>query len=129
MKQVHPKELEEVIKLPAPDRYQYFINTVVDWEEAWGLYDDGWAMSASENGDRVFPLWPARAYAEACVEGEWSGYSAEVITLEDLLVGLLPQLVEDGVFPGVFFTPDQGSVDVKAEQLRNDLLEVCEDYE
>jgi hypothetical protein len=129
MKQVHPKELEALLKLPAPARYENFIRTVADWEEAWGLYRDGWAMSGTHSGDRVFPLWPAKAFADACAEGEWSGYAAESIPLDDLLNGLLPKLKEDGVFPSVFFTPEQGSVDVDASKLIDDLREVCKDYD
>lgn len=129
MKQVNPKELEALMKLPSTVRYENFIKTVADWEEAWGLYDDGWAMSETDKGDRVFPLWPAKAFAEACAENDWSGYSAESIPLDDLLNGLLPQLEEDGVLPGVFFTPEQGSVDVSASQLMEDLQRACEEYE
>lgn len=129
MKQVHPKEIEALMNLPAPVRYENFIKTVADWEEAWGLYDDGWAMSETEKGDRVFPLWPAKAFAEVCAGGEWSGYSAESIPLDDLLNGLLPKLEEDGVFPGVFFVPGQGSVEVGASKLMADLRSACGDYE
>lgn len=129
MKQVHPKELEALLKLPAPVRYENFIKTVADWEEAWGLYDNGWAMSETDNGDRVFPIWPAKAFAEACAEGEWSNYAAESIPLDDLLNGLLPKLEETGVLPGVFFVPGQGSVDVKASKLIIDLNDACKEYE
>ena len=128
MKQVHTKELEALLKLPAPIRYENFIKTVADWEEAWGLYNEGWAISATDNGELVFPLWPAKAFADACAEGDWSSYAAESISLDNLLNGLLPKLKEDGVSPGVFFTPEQGSVDVDASKLIDDLREECENY-
>lgn len=129
MKEVHPKELEAVMRLSAAERYENFINTIADWEEAWGLYDDGWAMSETDDGKKTFPFWPAKAFAEECAAEDWETYAARAIPLQDLLHELLPQLEKDGILPGVFFTPEQGSVDVEARQLIEDLSFATEDYE
>jgi hypothetical protein len=64
---------------------------VVDSEAAWGLWKDGWALMRDDAGVEVFPLWPAREYAEASRTGEWSEYEAEQIDLDDpvLVFGVL----------------------------------------
>ena len=38
---MNKKELEAVMKQPPNIRYEYFIKKVVDFEEVWGLYNDG----------------------------------------------------------------------------------------
>ena len=123
------KEIEAVLKLPGPKRYSHFVKVVADWEEAWGLYDDGWAMAGGEEGVLVFPIWPAREYAELCATGVWENYTPESIPLKDLLEELLPKLKEDGVLPGVFYTPSDKGVLPLADQLLEDLRTECEKYE
>lgn len=128
-KEIPAKQLEAVIKLPAPKRYDHFVKVVADWQEAWGLYSDGWALAETSNGERVFPLWPARAYAELCAVGDWDGYEPSPIPLEDLMNELLPNLKEDGVQAGVFFVPDVGSVTVEIDLVLEDLRNELRKYE
>ncbi|MEF2294084.1 DUF2750 domain-containing protein [Virgibacillus dokdonensis] len=52
------KEIEIVSNLSGIKRYEYFIKKVVDFEEVWGLYEGGWAISESENGESLMPFWP-----------------------------------------------------------------------
>ncbi len=118
---VSAKQIEAVFKLPAPKRYSHFIKTVANWGEVWGLYDDGWSLSETDDGQKIFPLWPAKEYAERCAEGDWATCEAKSIDLDDFLNGLLPALKESGVEPGVFFTPDQGSVIAGIDLIREDL--------
>ena len=50
MRKTSPKEVEAVLRLDGPARYQHFLKRVVDTEAAWGLWKDGWALMADENG-------------------------------------------------------------------------------
>lgn len=58
-RKINQKQIEAVLALPAAKRYDHFIKLVADWQELWGLYNDGWAMAATESGEPVFPMWPA----------------------------------------------------------------------
>jgi hypothetical protein len=49
-KVMSPREIEEVLKLDGPARFKYFVKWVVAWEHAWGLWDDGWASGADDDG-------------------------------------------------------------------------------
>ena len=113
---INPKQFEAVLALPGNKRFEHFVKVVVDRETAWGLYEGGWALAADDVGTPVFPLWPAEEYARACATNEWSAYQPRSIELSRLTSELLPRLRDDGVLPGVFFTPtSQGvtpSVDV-----------------
>jgi hypothetical protein len=39
------KEFEALLNQPTNIRYEYFIKKVVDFEEVWGLYNDGWTTT------------------------------------------------------------------------------------
>lgn len=87
-------------------RFKHFIKSVVDDESAWSLWKDGWGLMAKDDGTLVFPLWPAREYAELSRLGEWSDYEIEQISLADLINELLPKMAERQVVPAVFPTPN-----------------------
>jgi uncharacterized protein DUF2750 len=99
------KELEAVLRLDGQARFEHFVKRVVDEEAAWGLWKDGWALMASDDGTSIFPLWPAKEYAELARTGDWASYDAQLISLEDLMNDLLPKLAAQAVLPGVFPTP------------------------
>lgn len=125
---VTQKQVEAVFKLSAPKRYSHFIKVAVDWEKVWGLYNNGWAMSEDDRGKPVFPLWPAKGYAEACANGEWRDYHPESIDINEFVNELLPLLNEKGISPGIFFVPEQGSVDATIDTIIEDLLAELERY-
>lgn len=125
---INQKQIESVIALPGPKRYDHFVKVIVDWEEVWGLYHDGWALAATDDGQKVFPLWPAKEYAELCAENEWLGYKPESLSLVDFMDELLPKLKQDGVLPGIFFTPSEKGVTPKVDQVLDDLKKELEKY-
>lgn len=51
---MNQKELDSIIKQPPNIRYEYFIKKVADYEEVWGLYDDGWATAQDDDGNMLF---------------------------------------------------------------------------
>lgn len=128
--EVHEKEFENVIRLPSFDRYQYFLNKVADWEEIWSVgHAEGWRMMSDAEGTVCIPVWPARAYAEACCQGPWSGDEPRAISLDDWLTRWLPGMRDDGRKVAVFPLPsDQGLV-FEVDRLREDLEETLEQYE
>lgn len=122
-------QMEAILNLPPPKRYSHFIKKVVGWKKVWGLYDNGWAMSETDNGELVFPLWPEKEYAELCITGDWANYNAEEIELDEVLDSLIPMLREKGILPGVFFTVAEGSINATVDELENDLREELSHYQ
>lgn len=125
---VSERKLEALLALPGPERYEHFVKTVADWELAWGLYSEGWALAADDDGRPAFPLWPAEEFARACAGGEWEDYSPEEIALEDLVNELLPKLERDSVLVAVFPTPSDRGVVVVPQALGGALEEASADY-
>lgn len=125
---VNPKQLESVLALPGTKRFEHFVKVVADWQEVWGLYQDGWALAAADDGTTVFPLWPAKEYAQACAANEWKGYEPRSFSLSDFMEVLLPKLESDGVLPGVFFTPSSKGVTPSVGELKSALEAELHNY-
>lgn len=102
---INSKQMETVLALPKDQRFETFIKVVADWEEVWGLYRVEWARTQADDGTTVFPLWPAKEYAQVCAQHEWKGFEPRAISLSEFMEILLPKLKRQGVLPGVFFTP------------------------
>jgi hypothetical protein len=115
------QQLADVVTLGAPQRYQHFVRQVADEGEVWGLYRDGWALAKTDDGTLVFAMWPASEFADLCAEFEWDGYEPQSFPLDDLMTDLLPQLEEDGVLPGIFYTPGDRGLTPTIYMLRMDL--------
>ncbi len=101
---IEEEEVRELQALPAAERAVNFFQLVADWEEAWGLQDgEGWVVGKETD---ALPLWPHAAFAEACAHGPWSGAVPAPVSLDDLLIDLLPLLAADNLRAAVFPTPD-----------------------
>lgn len=115
------QEREAILALPARERYTYFLQVIVDWDEAWALQTaDGWVLAATDEGDS-FPLWPHTEFAKACAQGEWEGATPAPIGLDELLEDLLPILEEDRISVAAFPTPDGDGILVSPQDLRQHL--------
>ncbi len=125
---MNEKQIEAVLALPGPERVKHFAKVVADREEAWGLYHDGWASSATDNGGTAFPLWPAPDYAQLCAAQEWSTYSPRGIALDDLMEALIPMLREQSASVAVFQTPEGRGVTVTPDELQAMLAGETERY-
>ncbi len=112
-----------ILSLKGPDRYRHFVKSVVDRDAAWGLYDDGWALSGLDDNTEALPLWPEKEFAEACADGNWSGYTPRPIPLSELVEVVLPELLEEENAVAVFPTPDDKGVVPPIHELLDDLKE------
>ena len=100
------QEFDAVVVLPAPKRYEHFVKRCADWEEVWGLRDEGgWVTTADDEGRAHFPVWPHPAYAAACAEGDWAGAEPEAIPLNEWRTAWLPGMKADDLPVTVFPVP------------------------
>ena len=58
------------------ERFRYFVRKVTDFSEVWGLYFEGWAMAASDSGQKALVFWPEKEFAEICATAQWKDYEA-----------------------------------------------------
>lgn len=110
-----------VLPLPRELRYEHFIRRVADTGRVWGLVRDGWAIGKTDDGALVFPMWPTPELAQQCAVLEWEGYVPQEFALQELFDELLAQLENDGILPGITYTPDEYGLTPSHAQLRADL--------
>lgn len=121
------REFEAVIKLPANKRYEYFIKKVVDYEEVWGLFKDGWATTQDENGTMLIPFWPKKEFAEFCATDDWMDYIPEKIELDEFIEEWIPGMKEDGNKAAIFWNNNESSLS-ELDTLLEDLELELENY-
>ena len=109
--------MQAVLRLPAARRYEYFLQRVAESGEVWGLDGEGWALALDDAGRDVLPLWPTPEFAAMCATRLWSGFQPRAIKLQELLENVLPQLEEEGMPVGIFFTPEGQGHPVSAGEL------------
>lgn len=123
-------EVASVSALAGPERFDYFVRKVADWEEVWSIGDDdGWALSADESGRKLVPVWPASAFAEACCVAEWVGYAPKAIKMHNWIDKWIPGMTTDSRYVAVFPTPADRGVVVTPEELADAINEAMEEYE
>lgn len=120
---IDTRQVQAIVMLPGPQRYEYFVKRVSETGVVWSLYRQGWALAKKEDGTLVFPLWPDSEFATICADYEWTGYAPQSFALDELVDELLPQLEQDGIVTGVFYTPGARDVMPTPGLLRRDLLD------
>lgn len=124
---MNPKEFESVIKQPPNIRYEFFIKQVADFEEVWGLYDEGWATAQDDEGNMLIPFFPKKEFAEYCAVNEWRNFKAEPINLYEFIDKWLVGMRKDGIKPSIFPT-NEDSVMVEIDVILNDINNELENY-
>ncbi len=66
MGQLSQKQIEEILAKKPEKRYNYFIKSVCEEEEVWGLADDeGWLLLEDDEDDsEVLAVFPYPEFAE-----------------------------------------------------------------
>ena len=105
-------------------RYEYFIKKVADFEEVWGLYNDGWATSEDDEGNMLIPFFPKKEFAEYYAINEWNVFKATSIDLDEFIEEWLEGMYKDGIKPSIFPTHEDSAlveISVLLRDLRNEL--------
>ena len=119
------EEFEAVRGLPPVERYEYFMERVLEHGTVWVLVrpsdDLVGLVEASDEGVTYMMVWPHERFADAERERDWAVYQAKPFTLEQWVEGVVSRLAEDGVHVGVFPIWDRGVWSMTAEDFRAEL--------
>jgi hypothetical protein len=127
---VGSKQLQSVLALPGPKRYDHTVKQVADWQQVWGLHSPrGWASAADESGNPAFAIWPHAECAKACVAGKWADNEPKAVEVHEFLSRILSSLVEQRAMVAVFPVPTESVVLVTAAQLEHDIRSELERVE
>lgn len=123
------KKIENILRMSEDERYNYFIRKVADFEELWGLNDDGWALLGDNDDNRIFPVWPEKEFAVIQAVDQWKNYKPEVIRLNNFIEKWIPGMTNDSTLVNVFLTPNAKGTVISPNDFYIDLQEELEQYE
>ena len=126
---MHQKKIENILKMSGEERLLYFIRKVSDFEEVWGLFAGGWAMTADNKGRKAIPFWPEKDFSDLCANGVWKNYNSKQIELDIFISKWLLGMEKDGVLAAIFPTPKNKGVIIQPKDLLTSLKEEIEQYE
>ncbi|ALP54357.1 hypothetical protein Tel_15045 [Candidatus Tenderia electrophaga] len=110
-------ELDAIERMPAEQRYDYFIRKTVELKQVWGLAgDEGWVI-LTEAGEEHLPVWPHREMAAAWASGEFADCQPQAIPLTDWLDKWLPGMERDELLPAVCPDKEGDCIIVAAAEL------------
>ena len=107
-------------------KHKKFIERVVEFQTVWGLNsEEGWATSCSNVNEHieVIPFWSDRAYASACVKGDWITYKPESMSLTMFLENWCIGMHNDQVLAGTNWDANLFGKEVQPLRLAFDLLQ------
>ncbi|SDF20868.1 Protein of unknown function [Mucilaginibacter pineti] len=122
------KGIENIINMNPEDRYLYFIRKITDFEEVWGLYNEGWATATNEENQQIVLFWPEKQFAVLCAENILSSYEAKAINLTQFMETWLPGMIKDNAFPGIFYIPNGKGIVLEPEQVLIDINQELKQY-
>lgn len=117
------KDIETQLGRRGEKRYDYFLRTVVELEEVFGLTDDeGWTLLGEDGDDtEILPVFPQAEFAERFrTAAGFDDNRVEVIDLSEFIEWLddmQDKKMKLAVFPNLEFQ----SVVIEPERLRADL--------
>ena len=118
--------LTQVLEMDGEERYDYFLDRVVEEREIWILVnaDNQFLKIVSEeDGVGYLPVWPGEDFAADYAKGE-DGLSPKAISLPDFFRKWVPGLSKDGLEVGVFPGADRELWITGPDELKGDLQEV-----
>ena len=123
-------QFEQVVSLPATQRYEHFVSKVADWQELWTLKGAvGYVLFVDNEGYECIPVWPHQKYAYALANGKWSDCIPERLNLESFLTKWIAGMTKDNRKVVVFPTPHEKGIVVDPSRLQGDLQRELEQYE
>jgi hypothetical protein len=129
MKKISQKEIDNVIKLPPFERYQYTIKWIADGEMMYSLAENN-NLAIAEIGDKkMLSLWSAAEYAELSATGEWEGYKVIPISINTFVTEIIDLTDREGYLLNIFSIGDRSGFVVDVEEFMRDLDEELGKYE
>ncbi len=120
-----PKQIEEILAKKPENRYKYFIKTVSEEEEVWGLTDDeGWLMLEVEGEEQdALAVFPAAQFAEIFQKGgDFADMRVEALDLSEFM-DWLEDMETEKLKVAVFPTPSFQSAVMRPEVIIEDFEE------
>ena len=102
---------------------------IADWEVFYTLLDeDGNYILSELDGNKLFPLWSAKEYAELCLINGWENYTIKEFNLDDLENEIIDFIADENCLINVFPVEDRTGFVVSLKEFSQDLGEELKNY-
>ena len=126
---MNPKKLQNVLSMTDGKRSDYLIRKVADFEEIFLIYESMNSMcSISVNGQECIPVFPEHEFAENFKNLSPQFKKIKKLPLDDFFEWLDKHDSDERLF-AVFPDNNLNASIVSASDLKDSLLEECEQYE
>lgn len=71
-------------------QYNQFIERIVHQAKVFALYQDGWALCATPNGQQTLAIWQSKSLAQLLQRGVWEHYQIQEIPLIPFIEKMIP---------------------------------------
>lgn len=95
----------EVFQFDCQDRFEHFLDVVVDERELWILVSDDQQfllVHCEDDNSELLPVWPNAAFANAYLEGLDEKLTPKSIALPEFFAKWVKGLEQDGIDVSVF---------------------------
>ena len=120
--------INEILKFDAEQRLKYLLKQITNNKQVWLLTDEHGSVMLTTDEEDCIPVWPNKEFAEQWATGEWQGFEAKAIALDDWYKkwtrGLETDQLSVVVFPlpedeGVVLYPDELDFELKQQAKKN----------
>ncbi|MGO1245885.1 MAG: DUF2750 domain-containing protein [Oceanisphaera sp.] len=107
-------------KMHDNERYNHFVNKVVEHQEMWILTDEhGCMMLTSDEDEDCIPMWPHADYAKTWAVDDWAACQPEAINMQTWQSRWLPGMEEDELLVAVFPVAEAAGALVEPSELQD----------
>ncbi len=120
--------INEILKFDAEQRLKYLLKQITSNKQVWLLTDEYGSVMLTTDEEDCIPVWPNKEFAQQWATGEWEGFEAKAIPLDDWYKkwtrGLETDELSVVVFPlpedeGVVLYPDELDFELKQQAKKN----------
>lgn len=123
------ERLKNIFALTLEEKYYYFIRKCTEFEEVWGLYNEGWATLADDENNIIIPFWPEEEFAKYNCTNNWQNYHPKPIALNDFIDKWIPGMIKDKRLANIFYLEEGTSkIIITPQQLSEDINLEMEKY-
>ena len=111
------QQFQDIVRLDAEKRLNYLLKQVVANKQVWLLTDEHGSVMLTTDEEDCIPVWPNQEFAEQWATGEWQGFEAKSIPLDDWYKKWTRGLESDELSIVVFPLPDDEGVVLYPDEL------------
>lgn len=118
---ISKEERDWALNQPNLNRYEYFIQKIIENNEVIALYNEGWAVQGDNHNHFYFPLWSDEIFAAEFATDNWSKYKATKISLNQFIEEYIPKYVEKEIKFSIFPTFTHRSMIIEGMLLKKEI--------